>query len=34
MKDGIGEWSVTRGGTEVDFNIQSGGEYDEAEVTS
>ena len=27
MKDGIGDWSVTRGATEADFNIQSGGEY-------
>lgn len=32
MKDGIGEWSVTRGATEADFNIQSGGEYDKTEA--
>ena len=29
MKDGIGEWKVTRGATEADFTIQSGGDYDE-----
>ena len=28
MEDGIGEWKVTRGATEADLTIQSGGEYD------
>jgi hypothetical protein len=28
MEDGIGEWKVTRGVTEADLTIQSGGEYD------
>ena len=32
MADGIGEWKVTRGPTEADFNIQSGGDYEQAEA--
>ena len=27
LSDGIGEWTVTRGATEADLTIQSGGEY-------
>ena len=28
MKDGVGEWKVTRGATEADLTIQSGGNYE------
>ncbi|GEM_PF-4227429 len=28
MSDGVGEWKVTRGATEADLTIQSGGDYE------